>query len=135
MRRWAAPLLVTLLASVAAGAAGDAASRHVPAGTWGGLHAVLEVEEQGARIEYDCAHGTLDGALALDAEGRFAVAGSHTSERGGPVHEGQEPPSRPARYTGSLRGDTLTLTLALDGETVGTFTLKRGENGRLVKCQ
>jgi hypothetical protein len=27
------------------------------------------------------------------------------------------------------------LTLFLGEETVGTFTLKRGESGRLVKCQ
>ncbi len=128
---WAASTLVTLLAGVAAAAA----ARQVPAGTWGGLHAVLEVEERSARIEYDCAQGTIEGTLELDSEGRFTASGTHTAERGGPVREGQEPAPRPARYSGRLQGGTLTLTLTLGGETVGTFTLKRGDSGRLVKCQ
>ena len=42
---------------------------HVPAGTWGGEHAALEVTADSGRIEYDCAHGKLADRLALDRRG------------------------------------------------------------------
>ena len=109
-------------------------------GSWGGPHASLEITGETARIEYDCAHGTLHGPIVLDREGRFEVAGTHTPEHGGPVREGEEESSRPARYRGQVTGKTLTLTLILmgsgngPGEEVGTFTLTQGAAGRLVKC-
>ncbi len=105
-------------------------------GSWGGLHIRLEVTGETARIEYDCAHGTIDGPIVLDHEGRFEAAGTHAAERGGPVREGEEAPSQPARYRGKVTGRTLTLTLILasSGEEVGTFTLTRDAAARLVKC-
>jgi hypothetical protein len=105
-------------------------------GSWGGSHVSLEITGETARIEYDCAHGTLDGPIVLDGEGRFEAAGTHTPERGGPVREGEDDSGQPARYRGKVTGKTLTLTVALSGsgEEVGTFTLTQGAAGRLVKC-
>jgi hypothetical protein len=111
------------------------ADRHVQAGTWGGDHIGLEVSATGATVEYDCAHGTIDGALALDGQGRFEARGSHVAERGGPVREGDAQRGVPARYRGTVSGDTMTLTVTLDGgEEVGTFTLTRGRTPRIRKC-
>jgi hypothetical protein len=109
-------------------------------GSWGGPHASLEVTGETARIEYDCAQGTIDGPIVLDREGRFEASGTHAPERGGPVREGQEDSSQPARYRGHVAGKTLTLTLILmgpdngSGKEVGTFTLTQGAAGRLFKC-
>ncbi len=109
----------------------------VAAGVWGGPHVRLQVNADGAEIEYDCAQGTLTGPLALDAAGRFSVTGTHAAEHGGPVRLGEEPSSQPARYTGSVQGQTLTLTVTLvDGQQqIGTFILTQGHESRLFKCR
>lgn len=105
-------------------------------GSWGGQHIGMEITAEGARIEYDCAHGTIDGPIVLDRAGRFEVTGTHAAEHGGPVREGEEPAGQPARYRGRVWRKTLKLTVTLDGsgEEVGTFTLIRGATARLVKC-
>lgn len=106
-------------------------------GNWGGNQVRLDVRQGGADIEFDCAHGTLDAALETDARGRFDVRGSFVRERGGPVRLNEKPDSTPARYSGSVAGDEMTLTVTLENsdESVGTFTLRRGSEGRLRKCR
>ena len=51
----------------------------VPNGAWGGDHAALTVTDNGGRVEFDCAHGTLDHPLQVDERGRFSVAGTFES--------------------------------------------------------
>lgn len=116
--------------------AGGAERGRLPAGTWGGAHIRLDVTEESAAVELDCAHGTLDGPILPGADGRFEAAGTYVQEHGGPEREGEEPDGRPARYSGRVEGSTLTLTIALTdtGETVGPFTLTRGKAARLTKC-
>ena len=111
-------------------------STPLPAGRWGGEHVRLDVRAGGAEIEYDCAHGTLDAPLKPDGAGRFEVGGTHVRE-GGPVRVNASPAGRPARYAGVVKGDRMTLTVTLtDGaEDLGTFTLTRGNEGRLRKCR
>lgn len=112
------------------------AEQRVPPGSWGGDHIGLDVSDTGGRVEYDCAHGTIDGPLTLDAQGRFEARGAHVRERGGPVREDDPQTGVPARYRGAVSGDTMTLTVTLDGGgEVGTFTLTRGRAGRIRKCQ
>ncbi|HUG53486.1 MAG TPA: hypothetical protein VMR21_07790 [Vicinamibacteria bacterium] len=106
-----------------------------PLGTWGGEHIRLEVTSSGATVEYDCAHGTVDEPIALDAEGRFAVEGTHVPESGGPQRDGEQLPVFPARFTGRVDGRTMRLTVTLvEGGVVGTFRLAHGGAGRLLKC-
>lgn len=121
--------------NVASNTTGQAES--VKAGTWGGQGVRLVVGSGGAQVEYDCAHGTLDAALRLDAQGRFDVAGTHTREGPGPIRIGIKRESRPARYTGSIDGQTMTLTVTLTdtNDTLGPFTLYYDQQGRLIKCR
>ncbi|HEX8852205.1 MAG TPA: hypothetical protein VF754_01890 [Pyrinomonadaceae bacterium] len=109
----------------------------VAAGIWGGEHISLEVTEGGARIEYDCAHGTIDRALSLDRRGRFDVKGTHVEERGGPVREGASERGYPVRFTGQVSGRKMKLTVRRTDtkELIGTFTLVRGQEPFLVKCR
>jgi hypothetical protein len=126
-----------LLAVICIGCAGASPARERPlTGSWGGQHIGLELTAQGGRIEYDCAHGTIDGPVVPDREGRFEALGTHTAEHGGPVREGEEEPGEPARYVGKVAGETMTLTVILSGsgDEAGTFTLTRGASPRLVKC-
>jgi hypothetical protein len=91
-------------------------------------------EAAGAEVEFDCAHGKL-GRLALDAGGGFDVAGTFTRERGGPVRSDEEAEELPARYSGKVEGEKMTLRVVAEGvgETLN-FTLTRGNAGRLRKC-
>jgi hypothetical protein len=109
----------------------------VGAGVWGGEHIRLQVTESGSSIEYDCAHGMMEQPLVLDAQGRFEVKGKHVRERGGPVRRDDKPDSHPARYTGSVEGKTMTLTVTLTDapDATDTYTLIQGDQGRLFKCR
>jgi hypothetical protein len=102
---------------------------------WGGQHISLEVTDRGAEINYDCAHGSITETIVPNGEGKFVAKGVHVRERPGPIREGEDD-SQPAKYSGSIEGDTMTLTVTLSGseEAVGTFTLTRGKAGRVRKC-
>jgi hypothetical protein len=111
-------------------------TKRVAAGTWGATGIAMEVTASGARIEYDCAHGTISEPLVLDADGRFNVKGRHFREHGGPVREGEDSNGQPVRYTGQVTGDTMTLTVTPEGSdtAISSHTLVRGKTGRLHKC-
>jgi hypothetical protein len=95
----------------------------------------LDVSAAGATVEFDCAHGTVDQPMTLDAEGRFDARGTYVREHGGPVRPDEIEDSRPARYTGSVSGRSMSLTVVLDdGGRLGPFALTLGDEGRLVKC-
>ena len=109
--------------------------KRIPAGIWGGEHIHIEVGTKSATIEYDCAHGRIDGPLAVDGDGRFSLRGTHTAERGGPVRAGEPERSQPATYSGSIRGEKMTLTLKVANGEDETFTLEKGKQGELFKCK
>jgi hypothetical protein len=113
-----------------------ATGKPIQAGAWGGDHVNLLLTATGGTLEYDCAHGTIDQPFLTDSSGRFDLAGTHTREHGGPIRIGEKEDKRPARYTGTTDGRTMTLSVTLTGsnEPLGTFTLTRGQLGRIVKC-
>ena len=107
-------------------------------GVWGGRHIRFEVTEGGgARIEYDCAQGTIEGRIVVDARGRFNVYGTHYEERGGPVRPGDGERGYRVRLSGRVGGSLmkLTVTRAGTGELIGTFDLARDRDPFIVKCR
>ncbi len=104
-------------------------------GVWGGRHVRFEVTEAGARIEYDCAHGTVEGKILVDASGRFDVAGTYYREHGGPVREGEDSNGQPVRLTGRVGGSLMSLTVARGGTKIGDYNLTRDSEGRVFKCR
>lgn len=84
---------------------------------------MLEVRDTEAAVDFPCAHGTISQPLTLDAMGLFGVEGTYTQESGVAPAEASLPV--PARYTGRLAGQTLTLTVILiDGAVkIGDYTL------------
>lgn len=130
------PIVAALVATAALCSPASPGATRVPPGTWGGEHIVLEVASAEARAEFDCAHGTVDEALELDVEGRFDAKGTYVKERPGPQREDEPATGEPARYSGRVRGSTMTLTITLTntGKTVGPFTLTHGKTPRLTKC-
>ena len=105
--------------------------------TWGGEHLELVVSDTGAILQYDCAHGTIEGPLTIDDEGKFNLTGSHVRERGGPTRQGEAKPGHPTQYTGWTDGKKMTLAVRLvnTNEEMGTFELTRGQQARLFKCK
>ena len=114
--------------------------REVPLGAWGGPSIALTVEESGAKVELDCAHGRIDGRLVLDAEGRFELPGTVARERPGPVRMGpdgkaEEEKGVPATYSGKLDGDVLRLTIRSEkGSDSRPLEARLGQAPRLHKC-
>ncbi len=137
--RWiAAAALIVFLSGPGdpAGGADGGGRTAVPAGTWGGQHAALVLGDSGGRIEFDCAHGTIDEPLAVDAQGRFDARGTYSREHGGPIRVEEREEKRPARYSGSVTGGTMSLTITVTGfpTAVGPYTLEHGKRGIIHKC-
>jgi hypothetical protein len=109
--------------------------QRIPTGVWGGQHINIEVGEKSATIEYDCASGVINGPLIVDASGNFNLRGTHRIERGGPIRADDDSKGQPATYTGSIKGNTMTLTLKVGDADAETFTLEKGKEGKLVKCK
>jgi hypothetical protein len=105
-------------------------------GTWGGNHISMEVTEEGALIEYDCAHGTISEPLKLDRDGKFSAKGTHFREKGGPQRAGADEKGEPVIYSGTTDGKTATVTVtnSVTGEVIGTFSLTLGKRSRITKC-
>jgi hypothetical protein len=106
-------------------------------GVWGGEHIRMEVTDSGADIEYDCAHSTVDEPIVLDSEGNFEVKGKYLPQHGGPIRKDEENKGTLVHYVGHASGKELSLTITNPDkkETIGTFTLTRGSEGRVMKCR
>ena len=102
-------------------------------GDWGGAHVGLTLGAGGGRIEYDCAHGTLDVAVVPGPDGAFSVPGTHVSE-GGPARIDAPPESMRTRYDGAVMGDRMTLQVQAGATALGPFVLQRGAAAQLFKC-
>jgi hypothetical protein len=105
-------------------------------GMWGGQGVSMEVTDNGARLDFDCATGSITEAIAPDSAGKFTVKGLFARQRPGPTREGEENDGQPATYTGVIDGEnlTLTITLARSNEKAGTFTLGHGKPARIRRC-
>jgi hypothetical protein len=129
--KYTAVLVLLLVISMA-----NAQKTRIATGVWGGLHINIDVGSDSAKVEWDCANGAIEGPLVVDDDGKFELRGTFTPERGGPVRADETPERQPATYTGTIKGNTMTLTLKVSGvDETETFTLERGKAGRLVKCK
>jgi len=103
-------------------------------GDWGGDHIALSLTSAGGSVEYDCAHGGLFEPIRPDGRGEFEAAGVHVREHGGPVREDEPTDSIPARYTGTVKGNRMTIRAFAAADTLGPYQLERGAIPRLLKC-
>ncbi len=128
-------VFVVILLAVCSVTAETRKMQRIPTGNWGGQHVNIKVTAQSATIEYDCATGVIQGPLVVDRNGNFKLRGTHRMERGGPVRADETPRDLPATYTGSIRGNTMTLNLKVNDAEVETFKLMKGQEGELFKCK
>jgi hypothetical protein len=106
-------------------------------GRWAGKHISIEVTEQGAKIEYDCASGTINKKIVLDKTHSFKVPGKHIEEHGGPVRPDEQSNGFPVSIIGRIKGKRMTLIVKRqdNNKLIGTFILFRGQESTLVKCR
>src|SRR5580765_4387015 len=106
--------------------------RKLATGVWGGQHISFAVSTKGVKIEFDCAHATIDRPIVLDQHGRFNVSGKQFQERGGPVRQGEQA-GYPVVFSGEVKGKTMTLTVKNSStkEDIGSFTLVHGAQPKL----
>jgi hypothetical protein len=106
-------------------------------GSWGGDHIQIEVDSNTATVEFDCAHGTIEGPFNVNADGQFSWKGTFSREHGGPVRSDEGETAIAAVYSGSVKNQTMTLTIRLSNEKepLDTFLLTQGKPGRIRKCR
>jgi hypothetical protein len=105
-------------------------------GTWGGQGISMDITDNGASLEFDCATGRITEAIVPDSAGKFTAKGLFVRQRAGPTRVGDDNDGQPATYTGVITGDNLALTITLtrNDEKVGTFTLGHGKPARIRRC-
>ena len=100
----------------------------VPKGEWGGRNMSLFVDAAGASASFKCgAQGRINQPLVLNDSGTFDLIGTYDPVV---VNGG----ARSARYTGTLSGTMLQVTVNLDGGTVGTFEVDEGQAASFDVC-
>jgi hypothetical protein len=116
---------------------GDARTKRLAAGLWGGEHIGMQVSELRTTIEYDCAHGMIEQKIVLDRRGRFDVPGTQVAEHGGPVRQNEQLAGDPVRFSGQVKGKTMELTVrnSVTKTLIGKFTLVYGVEPKLRKCR
>ena len=103
-------------------------------GTWGGDRLQMTVDAQGARLQLDCASGTIGTPLVLDAQGGFSTSGTFEAQQAGP-QRADESAAAAARYSGNIKGDLMTLTIQTGSNAPAqVFKLHKGVRVKLVRC-
>jgi hypothetical protein len=106
-----------------------------PIGVWGyspGFPPIkVTVTDSEISIEGGCFAGLSTTTLITDEAGNFSVAGFYAS-LAGPVR--LTPALRPAKFSGSINGNTMTLTFTVDGISmpIGPFTLTFGNDVKIA---
>jgi hypothetical protein len=123
---------------------GDAVNRlqverndRLATGVWGGEHIRAEVSNSGAEIEFDCAHGSIEEPIAISSGRKFDVRGKYIPQHAGPIRRDEENTGTLVRYAGQVTDKEMTLIIsdANTKETIATFTLTHGSDGRVMKCR
>ncbi len=101
-------------------------------GTWGGDNAGLIATDTSAHVHIGCTLGDTKAVIHPDANGRFDLAGTYNVDAY-PIDRGI---THPARFTGSVAGSTMTLTVTLTdtARTLGPVTLIYGKEPKMGPC-
>ena len=127
----ALPLACTLASGSPGGIPDDLA-----VGTWGGDNVGAIVVEDRVHVHFGCTLGDFPRPGSLGADGRFTVPGSYVL-RAYPIQVG---PPLPATLSGLVRGDRLTLTVAVDDTVerklvaLGPATVTLGREPKMGPC-
>lgn len=101
-------------------------------GTWGGDDAGLIATDSSAHVHIGCTLGDTSAPIRADAYNHFDVTGTYNVDAY-PVDRGI---IHPARFTGQVSGNELTLTVTLTdtGTQLGPVTLVKGKEPKMGPC-
>lgn len=103
-------------------------------GSFGGEGIRVAASATESRIQVQCQLASVDKAISLDDQGRFALSVAFVALQGAPLDDVQDRPQ--AQVVGRVEGDALRLTIASSGsEADGTFTLRRNARAKLPNCR
>jgi len=102
------------------------------AGTWGGDNAGLIVSNTDVHIHIGCTLGDALGPIRPDANGQFEATGTYNVDAY-PIDRGI---THPARFTGQIVGQTMTLTVTLTdtARVLGPVKLVYGTEPKMGPC-
>jgi len=102
------------------------------AGTWGGDNAALIVTNTDVHVHIGCTLGDAVGPIHPDANGQFEATGTYNVDAY-PIDRGI---THPARFTGQISGQTMTLTVTLTdtARVVGPVKLVYGAEPKMGPC-
>jgi len=109
---------------------------NIPLGNWGGENAGMIVSDTAMHLHIGCTYGDASGRVPVGSGGQFDVAGSYLL-RAYPIAIG---PTVPARFTGRLDGDKVTITATIDDTVqqkqvvLGPVTVTYGADAKLGPC-
>ena len=103
------------------------------------MHVGIVVEfspsTDGGTLEYDCAAGTIKGAIHPNSNGEFTATGTHEAFAAGPQPADATPPTVTANYVGSVSGTTMILQVQPAGAArMTSYTLTHGRRAKLIRC-
>lgn len=129
-------LVLSFAASLSMGAM-DSQARPAAAplhGVWAGDQMQMVIDEHGAKLQLDCASGTVAGPLQTDSGGRFVAQGTFEPHGGGPTRADASTPAR-ASYSGAVEDGVMKLQVLPSGaSTPQVFTLRQGAKIKLHRC-
>ncbi|MEP7380317.1 MAG: hypothetical protein ABI910_01455 [Gemmatimonadota bacterium] len=128
--------LLALGAACGSSTSSGESAQSLALGSWGGDSIGVIVGDTLVHVHIGCTKGDFRRPPALAADGSFDIAGTYIL-RAYPIEIG---PALPARFTGSVRGGRLRITVAVDdtvtGERVtrGPATASLGAEAKLGPC-
>jgi hypothetical protein len=105
-------------------------------GTWGADDAGVIVSPALAHVHVGCTYGDFPAPVELDADLRFSVTGEYLLQ----AHPVAMGPTMPAQFAGVVRGDELTLSVAVNDTirheltVLGPITVRFGKEPGLNQC-
>jgi hypothetical protein len=101
-------------------------------GTWGGDEAGLIATDSTAHVHIGCSQGDAGGPIVVSGN-RFDVPARYNLFAYPVYREGDE---RPARFSGTVSGDVVTLTVTMvdTAVTLGPVRLVRGREPTMANC-
>jgi hypothetical protein len=102
---------------------------------WSAPDVNLTVSARGGKLEQGCASGSF-GPVRPDSRGRFRVAGTFEPYQPGRqrAQEGADERHAAVRFDGSIRGETLLLTVRPAHGPAEAHMLLKGKRTKTIRC-
>lgn len=114
---------------------GAAPQHQALTGNWAGDGFALRTTTKGYVVQGRCAAGKIPAPVYPDASGGFQADGYFNRYSSGYRLSDIAPRDTPARFTGAVKGDSLSLGMAVAGKAgEERFVLKRGAKIAFPKC-